>query len=317
MDGFALADGPGVVSYFSRTVLDYYHSLARTFTLSDRHFADFLGPTWPNRLFMLSGTSFGHLSNTSPPPGDIKVSLFRQLEAENQSWRVYADNVVFEEGMYPRLYNDSRANFKSIAQFMDDVRTGNLPALAWVESSYGGPNATDEHPPANIEIGQKWVSQIIDATMHGASWKDSLLILTYDEHGGFYDHVPPPVACVPDDHTAHVKPGHLKPRFDHFGMRVPLILVSPWVKRGYVTHTPTSHASLLRLVQARFGLGALTRRDANASIPFDAFDFESPPRLDIPELPIPRIEPNRLSNCEAAALRVPHDKQVLPAHPKK
>jgi len=159
--------------------------------------------------------------------------------------------------------------------------------------------------------------EIIDAMMHGASWKDSLLILTYDEHGGFYDHVPPPVACVPDDHTAHVKPGHLKPRFDHFGMRVPLILVSPWIKRGYVTHTPTSHASLLRLVQARFGLGALTRRDANASIPFDAFDFESPPRLDIPELPIPRIEPNRRINCEAAALRVPHDKQVLPAHPKK
>jgi len=317
MDGFALADGPEVVSYFSHNVLDYYHALARAFTLSDRHFADFLGPTWPNRLFMLSGTSFGHLNNTTPPPSDIKASLFRQLESKNQTWHIYADNVVFEEGMYPRLYREYRQNFKTIGQFLEDVRTGNLPALAWVESSYGGPNATDEHPPANIEIGQKFVSQIIDATMHGTSWRSSLLILTYDEHGGFYDHVPPPVACVPDDRKAKIKPGHLSPRYDHFGMRVPLVLVSPWVKRAYVTHTPTSHASLLRLVQARFGLGALTRRDANANVPFDAFDFDAPPRLDVPELPVPHIEPNLRKNCETAAQRVLGEREVLPSHGKK
>lgn len=311
MDGFALAADAKVVSYFSHEVLDYYHALARAFTLSDRHFADFLGPTWPNRLFMLSGTSFGHISNTAPPADDIKLSIFRQLEAKKLRWRVYADSPVFEASMYPTLFRDYRQNFKSLADFREDALRGNLPELAWVESSYGGPNATDEHPPANIEIGQQFVSRIIDQTMRGPSWVKSLLILTYDEHGGFYDHVAPPPACVPDDRNPRIRPGHLAPRFDHLGIRVPLVLVSPWVRRGYVTHTSTSHASLLRLVQTRFALPALTRRDANAAVPFDAFDFEAPARLEIPELPVPRIEANLRKNCEAAAKRVAPEHQVL------
>ena len=318
MDGFALAADKDAVSFFSRNVLDYYHALARAFALSDRHFADFLGPTWPNRLYMLSGTSFGHIGNTPPPARDIETSLFHQLDEHGVSWRVYADNRIFEEGMYPSLHKSHPNNFMTIAQFKAESAAGKLPAFAWVESSYGGPLATDEHPPANVEVGQKFVSEIIDATMHGADWKNTLLILTYDEHGGFFDHVAPPAACVPDDHVAKIKPGHLHPRFDHLGMRVPLIFVSPWVKRGFVSHSTSSHSSLLRLVQARFELPALTRRDANATPPYDMFDFTSPPRLDVPELPTPHIEPSRGKNCEEAAARVPVSSKhyVLPPRTK-
>jgi len=316
MDGFALAADKDAVSFFSHNVLDYYHALARAFSLSDRHFADFLGPTWPNRLYMLSGTSFGHTSNTPPPARDIEASLFHQLDEHAVSWKIFADNRIFEEGMYPLLHQSHPKNFMTIAQFKEASIAGKLPAFAWVESSYGGPLATDEHPPANVEIGQKFVSEIIDATMHGADWKDTLLVLTYDEHGGFFDHVPPPPACVPDEHVPKIKPGHLHPRFDHLGLRVPMILVSPWVKRGYVSHTTSSHSSLLRLVQARFELPALTRRDANAMPPYDMFDFASPPRLDVPELPKPHIEPSRGKNCEEAAARVPESSKhyVLPPH---
>ena len=299
MDGFALATNAEAVSYFSHDVLVYYHALARAFALSDRHFADFLGPTWPNRLYMLSATSFGHVNNTSPPADDVKASLFRQLDAKRLAWHVYADNTVFEQGMYPRLHQEHPHDFQSMKQFYADLRSDNLPALAWVESSYGGANATDEHPPANIEIGQQWVSEVIAAVMQSPAWQRTLIILTYDEHGGFYDHVPPPAACVPDEHRPKVKPGHLQPRFDHYGMRVPLIMISPWAKRGYVSHVPTSHASLLRLVQARFGLPALTRRDANAIPPYDMFDFASPPRLAVPALPEIQVEPSRKQNCEA------------------
>ncbi len=318
MDGFALAAGKDAVGFFSRNVLDYYHALARAFALSDRHFADFLGPTWPNRLFMLSGTSFAHVNNTTPPARDVETSLFHQLDERSISWLVYADNRTFEEGMYPTLHKSHPHSFKTIAQFKEDSKAGNLPAFAWVESSYGGPRATDEHPPANVEIGQKFVSEIVDVTMRGADWKNTLLVLTYDEHGGFFDHVAPPPACVPDDHIAKVKPGHLRPRFDHLGLRVPLIMVSPWVKRGYVSHEVTSHSSLLRLVQARFDLPALTRRDANANPPLDMFDFASSPRLEVPDLPTPHVEPGRSTRCEEAAARVPESSKhyVLPPHAK-
>jgi len=318
MDGFALAAGKDAVGYFSRQVLEYYHALARAFSLSDHHFADFLGPTWPNRFYMLSGTSFGHINNSPPPAQDIETSLFHQLDERRVSWRVYADSLTFEEGMYPVLHHTHPNNFRTIAQFKEDAKLGNLPAFAWVESSYGGTNATDEHPPANIEIGQLFVSQIVDCTMHGADWESTLLVLTYDEHGGFFDHVPPPAACRPDAQAAKIKPGHLHPRFDHLGLRVPLILVSPWVKRGYVSHVVTSHASLLRLVQARFELPALTRRDANTTPPFDMFDFNSSPRLDVPDLPTPRVEPSRRKNCEDAEARVPESSKshVLSPHAK-
>jgi phospholipase C len=316
MDGFALAAGDDAVSYFSHNVLSYYHALARTFALSDRHFADFLGPTWPNRLYLLSGTSFAHTDNTAPPPRDIETSLFHQLDEKGISWLVYADSSVFEELMYPVLHRSHPNNFKSITQFVTDAKSGKLPAFAWVESSYGGVNATDEHPPANVEIGQQFVGRIVDATMRGADWKSSLLVLTYDEHGGFFDHVAPPTACLPDEHKAKVKPGHIPPRFDYLGMRVPLIIVSPWAKRGYVSHQTTSHASLLRLVQARFDLPALTRRDANSVAPFDMLDFNSPPRLDVPELPEPKIELSNRKNCEDAAIRdrTKNPKGILPSH---
>jgi phospholipase C len=318
MDGFALAAGREAVSYFSSDVLAYYHALARHFALSDRHFADFLGPTWPNRLYLLSGTSFGHVDNTPPPARDLETSLFHQLDEKGLSWRIYADNSVFEEGMYPALHRRYPDRFESIAQFVDDAKSGKLPALAWVESSYGGLNATDEHPPANVQVGQRFVRRIVEATTEGAHWKNSLLILTYDEHGGFFDHVAPPEACVPDAIQAKPKRGHLPPRFDHLGMRVPLILVSPWAKRGYVSHQVTSHASLLRLVQARFGLAALTRRDANARAPFDMLDFTAPPILEVPELPEPPVSPSSRHHCEAAVQRDternPHG--ILRTHPR-
>jgi phospholipase C len=302
MDGFALAAGREAIGYFRQDVLVYYHALARAFSLSDRHFADFLGPTWPNRLFMLSGTSFGHINNTAPPASDIGISLFHELDEHGITWRVYADSTIFEEQMYPALHARRRENFRAISHFIEDAKSGDLPAFAWVESSYGGPNATDEHPPANVEIGQQFVSHIIAATLHGAAWKSSLLVLTYDEHGGFFDHVPPPPACVPDEHKANIKAGHLHPRFDHLGMRIPLIIVSPWAKRGYVSHLPSSHTSLLRLVQSRFDLPALTRRDANAMPPYDMLDFTAPARLEIPELPEPLVEPSRRKSCEDTAI---------------
>jgi len=125
------------------------------------------------------------------------------------------------------------------------------------------------------------------------------VFLSYDEQGGFYDHVPPQPACAPDDFAPILAAGDVQAGFDQTGLRVPLIVVSPYAKRGYVSHVVTDHSSLLRFVEARFDLPALTHRDANAVPPFDMFDFAHP-NLDVPGLPDATIDATRRATCAAS-----------------
>jgi phospholipase C len=122
------------------------------------------------------------------------------------------------------------------------------------------------------------------------------LILTYDEQGGFYDHVPPQPACKPDDTPPDLQPGDVVAAYDQTGLRVPLLAISPYAKRGYVSHVVTEHTSILRLVAARFGLPSLTHRDANAVPPFDLFDFDHPD-LTVPDLPATTVDQTQLDAC--------------------
>ncbi|MEA2748726.1 MAG: phospholipase [Myxococcales bacterium] len=126
------------------------------------------------------------------------------------------------------------------------------------------------------------------------------MFLTYDEHGGIYDHVPPPSACAPDGKGPVDKNGKPVPgAFDRLGFRVPFTVVSPYAKRGYVSHAVLDHTSILRFVEAKFRVPALTARDANAMAPYDFFDFQAAPRLDVPALPEAVIDPTDLAYCEA------------------
>ena len=131
-------------------------------------------------------------------------------------------------------------------------------------------------------------------------WKRSAVFLTYDEHGGIYDHVPPPKACAPNDGkpTIDGKGMPIDGAFDRLGFRVPLVVVSPYAKRGYVSHEVYDHSSVLRFIQARFRVPALTSRDANASIPLDFFDFANPPHLVPPSLPAATVDPAGLAYCK-------------------
>ena len=301
MNGFVAAANPRgarALGYYGPEILNYYYALATTFALSDRYFSAVPGPTYPNRMFFLSASSFGHTANTPPPPRDEERSLFHQLERHQVSWVVYADQKTFEQKIYRRLHAEKGEHFRRVSDFEADATAGRLPSVAWVESSYGGADATDEHAPGNVQLGQAFVARIVKAVTKTRVWPRLALILTYDEHGGFFDHVPPPAACPPSDApraTSQAK------RFDQLGVRVPFIVVSPFAKKHYVSHHTYSHTSVLRLVQARFNLPALSGRDANDVPPFDLFDFSEPTFLTPPVLPDAVIDPSERARCRAAA----------------
>ena len=135
------------------------------------------------------------------------------------------------------------------------------------------------------------------ALFQSPHWAHSALFLTYDEHGGLYDHVPPPAACAPDDFPAHTPDGPVDGDFKRYGFRVPLLVVSPYAKRGHVSHHVTDHTSILRFVETRFNLPAITKRDANAEPPFDMFDFAHPD-TSIPTLRDAVIDQDQLQKCK-------------------
>jgi phospholipase C len=314
MDGFvAVANEHGrqAMGKYDAATLPYYYALANSFAIGDRYFASFLGPTWPNRMFFISGSSFGHITNVRPEKRDEETSLFHQLERASESWILYANTETFEEQMFPVLRAEKGDHFHSLRRFFEDAERGTLPNLAWVESSYGGPMATDEHPPADVQLGQRFVAEIVNALFKSPNWKRSALILVYDEHGGYFDHVSPPPACAPNP-RAPTPPGNHNVRFDHLGIRVPFIVVSPFAKRHFVSHRVYDHTSVLRLVQARFDLPAMTARDANATPPYDLFDFANPPFVEPPPLPEATVDKSELTYCENEfAEHKHHEKTIL------
>jgi phospholipase C len=284
---------PHVLGYYDEPDLPYYYALARTFALGDHYFSALLGPTWPNRMFMESGSSFGKLGNNSV--GDETATIYHQLQQSGHSWVIYSDTKVFEESMYPGLRDEAGAHFASMKQFYADAQAGDLPAFAWVESQLRvDSTGDDEHPPADIQIGQQWVTRVIAALFASPNWSSSALFWTYDENGGFFDHVPPPHACPPTAADAS------NDAFKRYGLRVPFVVVSPWAKPHYVSHDVLSHSSLLRMVQARFELPALSARDANAQAPFDLFDFSAPSFAMPPDLPEAVVDADELASCKQA-----------------
>ncbi len=316
-DGFVVTNDPGgarAMGYYDETDLPFYYDLYRTFAMSDRHFCSALSSTWTNRWYFTSATSFGRTFNQTLPDGffaehygDEPYNIYTLLESAGLDWRLYYSDVPWAIGGYPETMYDHLFNagnggpVRPLEDFYRDVEAGDLPEVTYLDPSYfAGVEQTDEHPPANPQFGQAFVAEVVDAVMRGPLWSRTALIVTYDEHGGYYDHVPPPSACVPDDFPARDSDGSLRADgFDRLGFRVPLLVVSPYARRGHVSHEVTDHTSILRLIEARFGLGALSRRDANAWPMTDMFDFEHPD-FSIPQLVEPTIDEARVAACHAA-----------------
>jgi phospholipase C len=308
-DGFtttnAVAQDPSgsrALGTYGSADLPYYYALYATFAMSDRHFSSLLGPTYPNRLFLFAGTSFGHVHNDFPATNDqYGPSIFDRLTDAGISWKVYFSDLPFTS-LLAKVRTVRPTRSVSIDDFYADAAAGTLPQVAFVEPRYfGGPNEeSDEHPPANPQAGQAFVADVVRALFESPLWPHTAMFLTYDEHGGYYDHVPPPRACVPGDQPPILQPGDVAADFDRYGFRVPFVVVSPYARPRFLSHRVQDHTSILRFIETRFDLPALTARDANADPLLDLFDFESPAFLTPPTLPEATLDPEQAAACVGA-----------------
>ena len=287
--------GPVAMGYWQEADQPFYYSVARHFPIADRYFCSVLGPTYPNRRYLISATSLGMIDDTLPalfgyPPNG---TIFDRLDEAGLSWKEYCSTlgvVIATSELYPELYlKNVGSKIVGIDSFFDDAASGSLPAFSLVEPNF---MLGSEESPQNIAIGEHFAARVIEAVMDGPGWARTLLIWTYDEHGGYYDHVPPPAAIEPDDIPPDTRSG--VPAYDGFrryGFRVPCALISPWARPDYVSHEIFDHASICALVEAKWNLPAMTCRDANASPMLDMLDltrrrpaFRRPPRLAKPKL---------------------------------
>ena len=306
----SLRDGGRAMTWYDERELPYYYALAKNFGLGDHYFCSLLGPTWPNRMYLFAGTSFGQTTNAFadvgayPFPQNDAVIL-DELDKRHVDWKLYTaggpPGVTTVLGVQlPVRYG--RDVLFTMDDFFADAAAGKLPPVVYLDANFtqtGNPDAEDEHPPSNIQGGQRFTSRIVSALFKSPQWNKLAFFMTYDEHGGIYDHVPPPKACAPDEKTPLDKNGAKQGgAFDRYGMRVPFLVVSPYAKRGYVSHGVYDHTSIMRFIQAKHRLPALTARDANAAIPTDFFDFQSPPNLDIPGLPEAVVDPAEKQYCD-------------------
>jgi phospholipase C len=309
-----LLDGERAMWWYDQTDIPFYYDLAKTYAIADHYFSSVLGPTWPNRMYLYGANSYGITKNVFPDltsfpyPDDGKEAVvFDELEKRHVDWNVYSDGspgaaVILGVGLVTRYDRNPK---KGIAEFLDQAKSGTLPPVAFVDAKLGatdGPDNDDEHPPANIEIGQHFVWSIVDALARSPQWAHTVLFLTYDENGGIYDHFPPPKACAPDTTAPQLEGPDVGTvgGFDQYGFRVPLVVVSPYAKKNFVSHAVYDHASITRFIEAKFKMPAISARDANADPFTDMFDWNNPPFTSAAPTTEPVVNSDVTQACIAA-----------------
>jgi phospholipase C len=349
----AAAGATAGMGYWSEADLPFYYGLARTFPLADHWFSSCLGPTFPNRRFLIAGTAHGLIDDSPcdlfdyPPGGTIfdmlsrhgiswvnyhpmatdrsrirryghhkrrmtrrrLMSLARHLPAFNKTIQ---KDLQFTANVFPLGLGRYMRHVRSTDQFFADADSGTLPAFSLVDPDF---DAYSEENPQDIRKGESFAAEVINRVMHGQGWQHTLLIWVYDEHGGYYDHVPPPPAVPPDDVEGRsligspsglqallrrLFPGMVKNeenltegphRYDQYGFRVPAVVVSPYARRDYVCTETFDHTSVLKLVEQKWNLAALTARDAAAISPLGALNLAEPPEfIQPPSLPEPALK---------------------------
>jgi len=296
--GFVVSkSGPVAMGYWTPEDMPFTSSLARTFPIGDRYFCSVLGQTFPNRRYLIAATSLGMVDDTTPSGVPPAGTVFDLLNHHGIPWRDYYSTLPTAGVFLPLLgRKDISENLVHIDQFYADAADGNLPGFAIVDPNFG---TESEEDPQDIQYGDVFLSKVVGALMAGPAWSKTLVVWNYDEHGGYYDHVPPPVAIAPDDVPPEIEvPPDQPGSFDRYGFRVPFGVVSPYAKPNYVSHVVHDHTSVLRLVETKWNLPALTRRDANASNLLDCVDLSaSPAFLEPPELS-PPADPALRASCE-------------------
>jgi len=314
-------NGVRAMGYYDWTDLNYYYFMASNFGTSDRFFNPAMTRTHPNREYLIAATSQGYAYPVGSDSHDQQLltatTIFQELQDAGISWKIYVNpensgcagppydpkclltlsyvqNFKWGQSI-PTQYPN---NIAPISQYFTDVANGTLPQVAQIEP--GTDAGVDEHPttddnsPSNIQRGAAYVQTLIDGLMNSASWKDSAFILTFDEFGGFYDHVSPQPEPSPDGIApVDLMPGDVCNKGDtgptcdfvYTGYRVPLIVASPYSKKNYVSHTTADLTAILKFIETRFSLAPLTNRDAAQMDMTEFFDFSNPVWLTPPATP--------------------------------
>jgi phospholipase C len=255
-------------------------ALARGFAVCDHWFASAPTMTMPNRAFVCTGTSQGHMDDQTK--SFTCDSIFGALTTAGVPWKIYGySSSPLTKLDFPDTSSAPASDFGLFADFRSDAAAGSLPGYSFLEPSWSS-TGNSQHPNYNVALGEQLLLDTYRALRDGPAWDSTLLIVTYDEHGGCYDHVPPPWGAVPPDSTA----GEYGFDFTRFGPRVPTVLVSPLIRAGIVHRVaagsvPFDHTSILATVEHRFGIQPLTKRDAAAPDVAGALTLTTP-RTDDP-----------------------------------
>jgi phospholipase C len=283
--------------------------VARNFPVGDRWFCSLLGQTDPNRRYLIAGTSAGMTDDAGPSDLSALIlaagTIFTTLDKYKISWENYT--AAYPYGSTPELFPDSDAateavHHKALSEFFSDAATGDLPSFSLLDPDY---TAQSEENPQNIVVGEALLAQVVQAVGTSPLWPTTMLAIMYDEHGGYYDHVPPPPAIPPDSIGPAVQPGESAyDGFARYGFRVPSLVVSPYARPGHVTSVLHDHTSVLAMVERKWNLPALTYRDANANDLTDFLDLGAlaagkPTFPALPALAAPGDTPARLA-CSAS-----------------
>jgi phospholipase C len=330
------AGHPGAIEpmqYLTRKQQPITWALADAYTSCDRWFSSILGPTLPNRAYFLAGTSAGFRSNdpiynptrddgSSRPPLDVDT-IFHRLRDKDIDWRSYYGNLPVISAANSRLaparqfdteylqahvkpFGDSEY---SEGRFFIDAAAGTLPPVVYIEPAF---YVNDDHPPSHPILAQALIASVYTALANSPQWKNVMLVITYDEHGGFYDHVEPPTLPpehddtkdrfpYDDDGTPNTTPG----QFDQLGFRVPTIVIGPYVKQGHVSSVQYDHTSTLKQLQQAFELDPLSARSAHANDLTDCIDMDRLARGDwAPPVQLPQFDFTRDSRGEIMAVTV-------------
>ena len=278
-DGWLL-DGSGndvyAIGYYGQSDLSFLGAAGPAFTVLDNYFCAILSATYPNRFYQHAGQT-DRLSNTSTT--STLPTIWDRLAEKGFSGRYYFNDLPVLALWGTRYVNIS----KPFSQFLADAAAGTLPNVAYVDPSFAGETtdtSNDDHPHADIRDGEAFLNQIYNALRTSPDWSKTVLIINYDEWGGFYDHVPPPLAPIP---PASAAAGDVDGRL---GFRVPCVVISPYARRNFIAHGQYDHTSILKMIEWRFGLPPLTVRDSTANNLAEVLNFAAP-NVDAPVFNVP------------------------------
>lgn len=298
--GDAPTDPRKIMTCYTPAQTPVLSALAKQFAVCDEWFCSIPSQTLPNRDFVHAATSTGYVNNKPDSNCDaptIYNKIQDAIDNDNRtdlSWKVYSGTSKGQPFSLTRLILSQLhstaldANFVLINEFYKDASAGNLPSYSFLEPQFSNPGQNDQHPPSDIRAGEKLIADVYNAVVNSPQWNETLLVITYDEHGGCYDHYAPPRHATPPDNIG--KPGQWGFTFNRFGVRVPTVLISPYIQAGTICRpagwTPFDHTSILATARNCFKLDApLTARDAAAP------DLSCVLTLDAPRTDKPAVSP--------------------------